>query len=83
MPFFEGYYDQRLQYLAEFAKKHPGKLVYWFHNVDMKKAKEMMGDYVTIRGNVPASVLIGGTPQHVDEYVKKICEDCMEGGGFI
>ena len=83
MPFFEGYYDQRLSYLKDFAKKHPGKLVYWFHNVDMQKVKEMMGDYVTILGNVPASLLIGGTPQQVEDYVKQLCEDCMEGGGFI
>ena len=83
MPFFEGYYDQRLSYLTDFAKKHPGKLVYWFHNVDMQKVKEMMGDYATIQGNVPASLLIGGTPQQVEDYVKQLCEDCMEGGGFL
>lgn len=83
MPLFEGHYDQRLSFLAEFAKKHPGKMVYWFHRVDMKKVKEMMGDYVTIRGNVPESLMIGGTPQQMDDYVKQLCEDCMEGGGFL
>jgi hypothetical protein len=83
MPFFEGHYDQRLEYLADFAKKHPGKMVYWFHRVDMKRAKEMMGDYVTIRGNVPESLMIGGTPQQMEDYVKQLCEDCMEGGGFL
>jgi uroporphyrinogen-III decarboxylase len=83
MPFFEGYYDQRLEYLANFAKKHPGKCVFWFHRTNMKKAKEMMGDYVTIRGNVPESLMIGGTPQQMEDYVKQLLEDCMEGGGFL
>ncbi|MFX1358419.1 MAG: uroporphyrinogen decarboxylase family protein [Promethearchaeota archaeon] len=83
MPFFEGRYNDRLEFLAEFAKKHKGKLVYWFHDTDIIKVKEMMGDYVCIRGNVPASLLIGGPPKAVDEYVKKCIEGCMEGGGYL
>ena len=43
----------------------------------------MMGDYVTIKGNVPASLLVGGPPSAVEEYVKKCIEGCMEGGGYI
>ena len=83
MPFFEGRYSDRLEYLAEFAKKHKGKLVYWFHDTDIVKVKELMGDYVCIRGNVPASLLIGGPPKAVEEYVKKCIEGCMEGGGYL
>jgi len=83
MPFFEGRYGDRLEFLAEFAKKHKGKLVYWFHDTDMIKVKEMMGDYVCIRGNVPASLLIVGPPKAVEEYVKKSIEGCMEGGGYL
>jgi hypothetical protein len=83
MPFFEGRYGDRLEYLAEFAKKHPAKMVYWFHDTDIIKVKEMMGDYVTIKGNVPASLLVGGPPSAVEEYVKKSIEGCMEGGGYL
>jgi uroporphyrinogen-III decarboxylase len=85
MPFFEGRYNERLEYLAEFAKKHKGKrkLVYWFHDTDIIKAKEMMGDYITIRGNVPASLLVGGPPKAVEEYVKKCIEGCKDGGGYL
>jgi uroporphyrinogen-III decarboxylase len=83
LPFFEGRYSDRLEFLAEFAKKHKGKLVYWFHDTDLIKVKEMMGDYVCIRGNVPASLLIGGPPSAVEEYVKKSIEGCMEGGGYL
>ncbi|MFW9939171.1 MAG: uroporphyrinogen decarboxylase family protein [Candidatus Thorarchaeota archaeon] len=83
MPFFEGRYTDRLEYLAEFAKKHKAKAVYWFHDTDIIKVKEMMGDYVTIKGNVPASLLVGGPPKAVEEYVKKCIEGCKEGGGYL
>ena len=83
MPFFEGRYGDRLEYLAEFAKKHKAKAVYWFHDTDIIKVKGMMGDYVTIKGNVPASLLIGGPPKAVEEYVKKCIEGCKDGGGYL
>jgi len=83
MPFLEGKNNDRIPYLAEFAKEHPGKCIYWFQTIDMKKVKEVMGDYVCIRGNVPASLLIAGTPRQVDEYVKQSIDDCGEGGGYM
>jgi uroporphyrinogen-III decarboxylase len=83
MPFFEGRYSDRLEFLAEFAKTHKAKAVYWFHDTDLIKVKEMMGDHVCIRGNVPASLLVGGPPKAVEEYVKKCIEGCMEGGGYL
>ncbi len=82
-PFFEGGYNERLEYLEEFAKQHKGKLIYWFDKTDIIKAKEMFGDYACIRGNVPASLLVAGKPQQVEDYVKKHLEGCMEGGGYI
>jgi uroporphyrinogen-III decarboxylase len=83
MPFFEGRYNDRLEFLAEFAKEHKAKAVYWFHDTDIIKVKDMMGDYVTIKGNVPASLLVGGPPSAVEEYVKRSIEGCKEGGGYI
>ena len=83
MPFFEGRYSDRLPFLAEFAKTHKAKAVYWFHDTDIIKVKEMMGDDVCIRGNVPASLLVAGPPKAVEEYVKKSIEGCMEGGGYL
>jgi len=82
-PFFEGGYNERLDYLAEFAKKNKGKMIFWFDRTDIIHAKDVLGDYVTIRGNVPGSLLSTGTPHQVEEYVKKIIEGCAEGGGFI
>ena len=81
--FLEGGYNQRLEYLAEFAKKHKGQVLYMFDRTDIIKAKEILGDYACIRGNVPASLLITGTPQQVEDYVKKCIEGCAEGGGYI
>ncbi|NVM01907.1 MAG: hypothetical protein HWN67_06205 [Candidatus Helarchaeota archaeon] len=82
-PFFEGGYNQRLEYLAEFAKRHKGKILFWFDKTDLRKAKEIFGDYACIRGNVPGSLLVTGSPHQVEEYVKKCIEDCAEGGGYI
>lgn len=83
MPFFEGKYTDRFEYLAEFAKKNKGKLIYWFDQSDIIKGKEIFGDYACIRGNVPASLLITGTPQQVGDYVKDMIEGCAEGGGYL
>jgi len=83
MPFFEGKYTARFPYLAEFAKKHKGKLIYWFDNSDIIKAKKEFGEYVCIRGNIPGSLLVTGTPKEVENYIKKCIECCAEGGGYI
>lgn len=83
MPFFEGSYDQRLEYLKEFAKKHQGKLIYWFDKTDIIHAKEVFGDYATIKGNIPGTLLTTGTPEKVKEYTKKIIDGCADGGGFL
>jgi uroporphyrinogen-III decarboxylase len=49
----------------------------------MVKAKEILGDTVCIRGNVPLSILVGGTPDDVRKYCKKLIDTAGKGGGFI
>lgn len=83
MPFYEGGYNDRLEYLAEYAKKNKGKLIYWFDKIDLIKANELLGDYVCIRGDIPASLLVSGKPSQIEEYIKKNIEICAEGGGYI
>jgi uroporphyrinogen-III decarboxylase len=61
----------------------PGKAVYMFERTDMKKAKQILGDTVCIRGNVPVSTLITGTVQDTVDAVKRLFDDCGAGGGFI
>ncbi|MFW9821716.1 MAG: uroporphyrinogen decarboxylase family protein [Candidatus Thorarchaeota archaeon] len=82
-PFIEGSYNDRLEYLEEFAKSHKGKVCYMFDRTDIIKVKEKMGDYAIIRGNIPATLFIAGTPSQMEDYVKKILEGCKEGGGYI
>jgi uroporphyrinogen-III decarboxylase len=82
-PFYEGGYNERLEFLTEFAKKHKGKLIYWFDRTDIIKGKEIFGEYATIRGNIPGSLMATGTTQQIDDYVKKIIEGCKDGGGLL
>lgn len=78
--FFEGGYNQRLEYLRELPK---GKVVAWFDKTDMFKAKEVLGDRVCLMGNMPSSLLSVGTPQEVKDYSKKLIDIVGDGGGFI
>lgn len=61
----------------------PGKCVYFFERTDMVKAKEALRGAVCIRGNVPASMLITGTPNQVREHCERLFEVVGDGGGFI
>ncbi len=63
----EGTYDTRLETLRDVPK---GKVIYHFEYVDMKRAKEVLGDVACIAGNVPNSLLHFGKPEEVKEYVK-------------
>ncbi|RJP35741.1 MAG: hypothetical protein C4536_00135 [Actinobacteria bacterium] len=79
-PFFEGTYDQRLQYLRQFP---PGKVAGIFDRSDLFKAKEIIGDVMCISGDMPLSLLQTGTPEQVREYAKKLIDVVGKGGGFI
>lgn len=79
-PFFEGNCTSRLEIIADIP---PGKAIYRFEATDMVKAKEVLGDIVCLRGNVPASLLTAGTADDVDAYCKKLLATVGKGGGFI
>ena len=80
MPFFEGDYTPRLEFLAELPK---GKVLGNFHVVDLKKFKEILGETMCFRGNVPPSLLIAGSPQEVKDYVKMLIDMFADNGGLI
>ncbi len=80
MPFFEGDYTPRLEFLAELPK---GKVLGHFHEVDLKKFKKVLGNIMCFRGNVPAGLMVTGTPQMVKDHVKMLIELFADSGGLI
>jgi uroporphyrinogen-III decarboxylase len=80
MPWMEADYTDRLEVIGDIPR---GKAIYHFENADIFKAKEILGDVVCIRGNVPASLLCLGSPQEVRDYCKKLIDIVGKGGGFI
>jgi hypothetical protein len=79
-PLWEGNCTSRLPIIKDIPA---GKACYAFEGTDMFKAKEVLGDTVCIRGNVPLSILVAGTPDDVKAYCKKLIDRCGKGGGFI
>jgi uroporphyrinogen-III decarboxylase len=78
--FAEGAYRNRLEIIKDLPR---GKVIWYFDRTDMFEAKKILGDTACISGNVPASLLITGTPKQVKDYCRKLIEVCGEGGGFI
>jgi uroporphyrinogen-III decarboxylase len=77
---WQGKLDSRLEYFLELPE---GKVVCWFQDVDMVRAKAVLGNHICISGNVPISMLVCGSTQDVDDYCKKLIQFCGKGGGFI
>lgn len=60
-----------------------GKCIYFFERTDIFKAKQVLGDVVCLRGNVPSTLLVTGTPDEVRAYCRKLIAIVGQGGGFI
>lgn len=53
-------------------------------DMGLKKVKEYCGDRICLLGNIDCqSLLPDGTPQQVDEAVRRAIEDAAGGGGYI
>jgi len=76
----EGAYDSRLETIKDVPE---GKIIYWFENVDMAKAKKILGDRVCIMGNVPMSLLATGSADQVKDYCRTLLNAVGTDGGFI
>lgn len=79
-PLFEGDCTSRLETVKDIPR---GKAVYWFERTDLVRAKQILGDTVCIEGGVPSSVMIGGTPDQVKAYCKRLIDTVGRNGGFI
>jgi len=78
--FWEGNCTSRLALIKDIPA---GKAIYRFEATDMMKAKDILGDRVCIRGNVPISLLATGTQEEVRSYCKKLIDYAGRGGGLI
>lgn len=80
LPFFEGAYTNRLEFLTELPK---GKVLAHMDRVDIDKFKKVLGDTVCFWGNVPGTMLIAGTKDQTRDYVKKLIDTFGDTGGLI
>jgi uroporphyrinogen-III decarboxylase len=78
--FFEGDYNSRLEYLAQMPK---GKVIARFDQIDMARAKEIVGKTVCIAGNMPVSILQVGTVDDVKAKCKELIDTAGKDGGYI
>jgi uroporphyrinogen-III decarboxylase len=80
VPFYEGIWDQRLEFLREFP---PGKTIAHFAQTNMALAKDVLGGHTCIMGDVPSSILQVGSEDQVKDYCKKLIDRCGKDGGLI
>ena len=78
--FVEGPYMSRLEFLKEVPK---GMVVYTFEDVDMAKAKKILGDTACIAGNIDSAELAFGSKENIIEQTKRLINDVAPGGGFM
>ncbi len=77
----EGAYNQRLDIIQD--PDIPAGTTYWsFDQTDMKAAKETLGGWACVAGNVPASMLHSGSPEQVEAYVKELIDTVGQDGGY-
>ncbi|MFW9829855.1 MAG: uroporphyrinogen decarboxylase family protein [Candidatus Thorarchaeota archaeon] len=74
-------WTDRLHYLLELPK---GKIyLHMDERTDIFKAKEILGGHICIEGNLKPSLFTIGTPNMIEKQVKKIIDECADGGGLI
>jgi uroporphyrinogen-III decarboxylase len=79
-PFFEGVWDDRLEYLLDLPK---GKMIFWAERTDLVKAKKVLGDRFCIQGGVPPTILQAASVSEVEEHCRKLIEVVGKNGGLI
>ncbi len=78
-PYWGGAFNNRLEFLTELP---PGKIWAHWDAIDLKKAKDKVGDILCFCGNIPPQLLISGTPEQNRDYVKNLI-DTWDTGGLI
>lgn len=75
----EGKYNSRLEQIVV----PEGKCLIHFENVDMKRAKETVGKFSFISGNLSGSLLEFGTKEQIVDQTKYLIDTCSPGGGYV
>ncbi len=76
---FDSNWERDLEVLRALPK---GKCIFGCdHSTDIYKIKEVLGDVMAVKGDVPSSMLAFGTPDDVYNYSTKLINDM--GNGFI
>ena len=78
--FVEGAYNSRLHIIKDVPK---GKVIWFFDQTDIFKAKEVLGDHCCLMGNLPASMLATASTDEVKAQCKELIEKVGVGGGYI
>jgi hypothetical protein len=79
------HFDSDWTPMLEFFKDLPkGTCVLEVDGVtDIFKAKQVLGGHMCIMGDVPAALLKLGSTEQVSQYVRRLCEEVGDGGGYI
>lgn len=79
-PLWEGDCTSRLSAIKDIPA---ARAWYAFEGTDIFRAKEILGDTVCIKGNVPLSMMATGSPDDVKAYCKKLIDVVGRDGGYI
>jgi hypothetical protein len=77
----EGVCDRRLPVMIRDAP--PATCVYHLEGSDIFEAKKLARDKVALRGNLPVSLLMTGTPDDVRACCKRLIDGVAPGGGYM
>lgn len=80
--FVEGGYNQRLDLITD-PDIPAGHTIWLFDHTDMKEVKKKLGGWACFGGNVPGSMLKAGTPQDIENYVKRLIDEVAGDGSYI
>lgn len=81
VPLCEGKYTSRLETLTDVPA---GKVIYFFEDVDLKRAKTILSGHACFGAGMKTQLLLQGSdPGAVTEETKRTLDICAPGGGFI
>jgi hypothetical protein len=77
---WEGDCTTRLELIGDIPR---GKAIYAFERTNLELASRVLSGTVCLRGNVPASMFISGTPGEVADCCRRLIDTVGRDGGFI